>query len=316
MSVLVSFLSIVFNPSQTLAQCTFTSTSGYTVTVNATPVELNTPATCSFGYGYTLDIALDVSFSGANAPASMYNLQGNLYCGSQSVFFDINNSPGIDTVITANAWRNASDCNTATPTSLGCDSIRIQISGPGINNTTSNCPIPTPVPVKFLSLDVIQLEHKNIIRWQTASELNNHFFTVEQFTNELKWEAIEDVTGSGTTSSINSYSLDHLNPKDVRAYRIKQTDYDGKFDYSHTIPVSFIKKSIQIYPNPTQSKLSVFPLHQIDSTLKVFNSFGIDVTEFIPVRQLHGSRELDLTELADGIYYLKFASEYHRIIRK
>ncbi|MDG1262272.1 MAG: HYR domain-containing protein, partial [Flavobacteriales bacterium] len=114
-----------------------TSSNGYDVTINVNAVNINAASmSCAFGYSYTVDLDYDVTFSGTNIPANLYTLQGTLGCGANSQFFTLPNSGGIGTVTSANAYSNNTDCATATPASLDCNSISIQIEGPGISATT------------------------------------------------------------------------------------------------------------------------------------------------------------------------------------
>lgn len=113
------------------------------------PVAVNAPASCQWGYNYTVDIEYEISFTGSNPPNSLHTLQGTLGCGSNSQFFDLPNSGGSGVVTTANTWASSTNCATATPESLGCNTISIAINGPSMSNQTISCPIsfdPEPEP--------------------------------------------------------------------------------------------------------------------------------------------------------------------------
>jgi hypothetical protein len=94
-----------------------------------------------------------------------------------------------------------------------------------------------PIELMFFTSQVTS-QNTVLLNWATASELNNDFFTVERSLDGLTWEVVEFVNGNGTTPLRNDY-----NSKDVRPYiglsyyRLKQTDFDGTFEYSNIVSV-------------------------------------------------------------------------------
>lgn len=119
---------------------TVNAASGQTYSVDIS-IELTgivpSQSTCNNGYNYNVAYNYDIQFNG-NAPSNLWTLQGTIECGTnQGIFFNLPTSPGSGTgTTTGNPWRNVSDCATATVQSLECNSIDIQIQGPGISNQT------------------------------------------------------------------------------------------------------------------------------------------------------------------------------------
>jgi gliding motility-associated-like protein len=131
----MSLSQTTFDCSDLSQSLTITSTDGYDVTIDIQAVNIN-PSTmsCAFGYNYTVDIDYDITFSGSNIPANLWTLQGTVGCTPGTNFFNLPNSGGSGTTTSANGWNPNTDCATATPESVGCNTITIQISGPGIPN--------------------------------------------------------------------------------------------------------------------------------------------------------------------------------------
>jgi len=113
-----------------------TSNDGYTVHIEVEIDDVD-PASesCNWGYNYTLELEYDITFSGQNIPNSLYTLQGTVGCGASSIFFNLPNDGGDGDVDSSNAWTSNTDCDSASPESLGCNSIIIQIEGPGLSST-------------------------------------------------------------------------------------------------------------------------------------------------------------------------------------
>ncbi len=97
----------------------------------------------------------------------------------------------------------------------------------------------TALPVELLFFSATVNNQKQVIlNWATASELNNDFFTVERSIDGLNWEVVEFVNGNGTTPLRNDYSTTDIRPfTGLSYYRLKQTDFDGAFEYSYIVSV-------------------------------------------------------------------------------
>lgn len=111
----------------------------------------------------------------------------------------------------------------------------------------------TPLPVNLLSIMGSSENKTNILKWSTAQEVNNSYFDVERSTNSINFETIGKVKGTGNTSAQSNYSFTDNKPATgTNYYRLKQTDFDGKFQYSKIISLG--KKQdigLKIFPNPT-----------------------------------------------------------------
>lgn len=97
----------------------------------------------------------------------------------------------------------------------------------------------TALPVEFLFFTAsLNNQNEVILNWATASELNNDFFTVERSVDGLTWEVVDIVNGSGTTPIRNDYNAKDLRPySGLSYYRLKQTDFDGAFEYADIVSI-------------------------------------------------------------------------------
>jgi hypothetical protein len=70
------------------------------------------------------------------------------------------------------------------------------------------------------------------LKWQTASEINNDYFTIEKSKTASNWIIVTQVNGAGNSSNILSYSTtDQIPYNGISYYRLKQTDFNGQFEY-------------------------------------------------------------------------------------
>lgn len=87
-----------------------------------------------------------------------------------------------------------------------------------------------PLPVELVSFDVSCQSYGRLISWQTATESNNNYFTIEKSYDTQHFSFFKRVNGSGNSASLINYSVtDEESYNGTVYYRILQTDYDGKF---------------------------------------------------------------------------------------
>jgi hypothetical protein len=92
----------------------------------------------------------------------------------------------------------------------------------------------TPNPVELTAFSAHVKQDRAILRWHTATELNNFGFEVQRSSDGDTWRMIGFVPGSGTSASPRSYSFEDavLPAASSLRYRLRQIDRDGSFEYS------------------------------------------------------------------------------------
>lgn len=114
----------------------------------------------------------------------------------------------------------------------------------------------SPLPIQLLSFNAVLNDDAVDVYWATASETNNHFFSVERSKDGELWAEVARVNGAGQSNQLIEYADRDNNPlAGVSYYRLKQTDYDGHFTYSNVVVVKNNKKQqgdFTLYPNPSE----------------------------------------------------------------
>jgi hypothetical protein len=179
----------------------------------------------------------------------------------------------------------------------------------------------SPLPIELLSFDAVTIDNRYVeLVWQTSSETNNNYFTIERSKDGNTWEAIDQIDGAGTSNVLNNYVNVDKNPhQGVSYYRLKQTDYDELYTYSQirSADISNKESSIKVYPNPTSSS---FVLTGDDSELesiKITNMLGQDVTGSTIISKVEEAKYMiDLSQLNKGIYSLYTKNTVIQIYKK
>lgn len=101
------------------------------------------------------------------------------------------------------------------------------------NGTTS---LSAPLPVLFTKVSIIN----NVLTWETAQEINNKKFVIQISSSlEENWVDIHEVAGAGNSNEVKQYSMElPWNIENNSFIRIKQVDFDGKFDFSQIVKFS------------------------------------------------------------------------------
>ena len=95
-----------------------------------------------------------------------------------------------------------------------------------------------PLPVELTSFTAQAENQKVILKWTTATELNNNGFEIQRKVAESDFATIGFVRGEGTTTNQREYSYIDKDLVDGKYfYRLKQVDYNGSYEYSNVIEV-------------------------------------------------------------------------------
>ncbi|HNS11879.1 MAG TPA: hypothetical protein PKM97_04640 [Bacteroidia bacterium] len=171
------------------------------------------------------------------------------------------------------------------------------------------------LPVELTDFTAAIVGDKTLVSWQTASEINNDYFTVERSADGQYFEAIGLVEGSGNTTNSNSYSFTDDSPLGGTSfYRLRQTDYDGKFEIFEPVSVNFKGMNTEfrvesVGPNPFTDNIRIdyFSPDNSELTLVVTGLDGsLAYTSRVSATGGSGSISTgQLPELSSGIYILK-----------
>jgi hypothetical protein len=165
------------------------------------------------------------------------------------------------------------------------------------------------LPVELLDFTVkCTGEGQSLLQWDTETERNNAYFTMEKSCDGLTFVPLSQVKGAGTTITEHGYSLTDPNQCDgINYYRLSQTDVDGTSKILGIRSVQSCSNAaiITAYPNPATDQLTVQWNTTDVESLALFTSMG----QRIPgsdrtVGPNESSVKLDVSSLSAGIYYV------------
>lgn len=127
------------------------------------------------------------------------------------------------------------------------------ISGTFSWNAAGSCPGGcTILPVNLLGLTGQKINEVVVLKWATASEINNEKFVIERSSDLIDWEAIGEVLGEGNADFISEYNFtDHEALQGTNYYRLQQIDIDGTAVYTNAVVIQLGEdNTVSITPNP------------------------------------------------------------------
>ncbi|PCJ63918.1 MAG: hypothetical protein COA58_14905 [Bacteroidetes bacterium] len=178
-------------------------------------------------------------------------------------------------------------------------------SGGGLSQTLYD---PTPIPLSWLAFNASWIGKNAQLIWQTASERNSDYFTIERLTNDGEFMEIGRLPGGGNSNSVLTYQFEDVNASSLASnrisYRIKQVDFDGSVSYSNIRTLTKETMDlVSIYPNPAQEEIQI----EIDNellgqnyNLEIYNLKG----DLILKESLKDSNKqsVSLTDMVSGHY--------------
>ena len=166
------------------------------------------------------------------------------------------------------------------------------------------------VPVELSSFNANVNGNNVNLSWSTATETNNNGFEIERKSGE-EFVTIGFVKGNGTTTEVQNYTYtDSKLATGTYAYRLKQIDFDGSFEYSNVINVDLTAPSVfaleQNYPNPFNPSTTIsYSIPQNSFvTIKVYDIIGNEIATLVNQTQSAGKYDIifDASNISNGVY--------------
>lgn len=127
--------------------------------------------------------------------------------------------------------------------------------------TFSQCASSAVLPIKGLTINVEQKNTAAVINFSTETEENTMKFETEKSFDGVTWNIINTQAAAGNSSVKRNYTTTDANPSAKTVYyRIKETDYDGRFTWSPVITFNMdepAQTTASAFPNPFTNNLSL-----------------------------------------------------------
>lgn len=179
------------------------------------------------------------------------------------------------------------------------------------------------LPIELLHFEASCSDEQTLVTWKIGSQVNNDFFTIERSANGIDYEKIGMIKGEGTSNAVIDYAFtDHAPPLGTAYYRLKQTDFNGDFQYFDPLSTDCHKhKPFVIYPNPAADEINMFFDFKKNKSYQLLlcNAYGNILLILDDIDS--GTVKIDRGNISKGLYFIKLQSgdetiEMQRLILK
>lgn len=178
--------------------------------------------------------------------------------------------------------------------------------------------IGTVLPIELISFNGNKENEGILLRWLTASEVDNYGFEIERSVDGERWELLTFVEGVGTTTEVSEYHfLDEspLNNNGNNFYRLRQVDRNGMYQFSPIISIAWYDniREVKLFPNPVIGKrLNIALGSSKRAEVTIFNAVG----KLLKSNIVYNDTTLSLSELVSGIYIVEISTHEGKWMEK
>ena len=238
-------------------------------------------------------------------------------CGNHTLYGD-------DGINSGDCRDHDDDWGTATVDAAGLNGdwleIRIEIINSAtdeiirLDNLTVQGEILLPITLAEFALEVEG--NKVMLRWKTISETNNDYFEIERTSlmANMNWTSIAVIQGAGNSAEVRQYHYQDAKPLNGRSlYRLKQVDFDGKYQYSSIIQ-AVINTEPHAYPNPARDFVYI-PIPNMVSIAPLISMYYQTGMEYCVSYNIVDDRiMLNTSNLKAGYYTFTLNNRNHRVL--
>jgi PKD repeat protein len=181
------------------------------------------------------------------------------------------------------------------------------------------------LPVELLQFVGTVVPQGNQLKWITATEINNHYFTLQRSTDGQTFTNIAQIKGAGNSNTQQVYGfLDKDAPTGTVYYQLQQTNFDGQTNNVGLVTLSRKTTDLTIVslaPIPTNDQLHIsfdIPTNQT-ITIALFDVVGkLIYQKQVPATAGNNVATINVQPYTAGVYILQIgngmAMQYAKVV--
>lgn len=143
-----------------------------------------------------------------------------------------------------------------------------KLTGCPASFSTASITVSAPLlPVEFKRIFAVKMPEGAMIKWEVANEIDLAQYEVERSTDGVNFTKIGIVQPKSAGNENSYFFMDDqlTGSSKTYYYRVKQVDFDGKFEFSRIVSVlSTQNLSMKLSPNPASSEVEIFISAAVD----------------------------------------------------
>lgn len=192
--------------------------------------------------------------------------------------------------------------------------------GTSLSGATYGGPgITFPLPVEIVTFEVTLVDGFVEILWESGSEINNDFYTLERSIEGDEWVFVAKEKGANNSNELLTYTvLDPIQKNGKIYYRLSQTDYDGKKEFFPIKSISLDnlegEQILLVYPNPASNAVYISGNNLENARCNLLDMNGRPIE--VRVLEKDGTIVILTDNVANGMYTLEIVFENRSELRK
>ncbi len=234
-------------------------------------------------------------------------VSNNMELGYSTTSTTFGTSIGTVAAPTSTSWTQVSF--SFTPTfATSYITARIIPGAYGWNHVDNFTIVANPLPVELVSFTAECVEQGTLLKWSTASEKNNAYFTLESSIDGIHYVEQATIPGAGNSNTIREYNETILRtPIPQEYYRLSQTDHDGTIQHFPPIFIachsSFKDHCPIVSVNSDHATFDIYSSQEEKIDLVLIDASG-RTHQHMNLELVKGSNTIgvNLSDLAAGMY--------------
>jgi len=191
-----------------------------------------------------------------------------------------------------------------------------------LTNITGGCII---LATEFNGFNAYRKDESVKLSWETLSESNNEFFTIERSFDGVNFVKITEMPGIGDHNYAYTYNFEDNYVRGQQVYyRLSETDRDGKTEIlamKHLVGTDVIDPNyFFVYPNPSTNSFNIEfsnPLQETTAAIEIYDLSGkLFIRREMLVMNGMNNIEIITTDLPEGNYIIKAITPTNVFVEK
>lgn len=199
--------------------------------------------------------------------------------------------------------------NGGTPGPYSDVEFQIEVTGNVLENYIT-------LPIELLYFKGEHTNNYNILKWATATEINNAYFELEKSNDGISFKNIATINSQANNgNSRNTLLYEYNTDLETAYYRLKQVDIDGSFKYLNTVYLENAHEANNplVMPNPASHTIQIKYTSKVNTptTISLVDVAGREIlSQQALFNAENQSMSLNIEYVEQGLYFLNINNSY------
>jgi len=169
------------------------------------------------------------------------------------------------------------------------------------------------LPTNILEFKATRKDNQIELNWNSNSGSSDIKYIAQRSEDGFHFQSFDSLATNHLLKSNGLFSIiDHHPISGINYYRLISVTENGELDYSNIVSARFVREQHFSVANPIVHMMELPWLMEIEEPVNIYliNSMGVIVYEEV-ISEKPSSYKRDLSNLPNGIYYLKIVNSHY-----